>query len=80
MLHELVARAASVYVAPSLLAPAAAAAGEREHALMLVKRAWAEQDPYFLFAARFNPSYRWFHDQPEFAEMLREMDDARREG
>ena len=78
--HGLVARAASEYVAPSLLAPAAAAVGEREQALMLIKRAWAERDPFFLWAARFNPTYRWFHNQPEFAQILREMDDARREG
>ena len=46
---------------------------------VLARRAWDQRDPYFLLHARYNPVYRWFRDQPEFVEILREMD-APREG
>jgi len=58
---------------PALFAIVAAAAGQREEALALAKRAWDERDP-FLHLPRHYPGYQWFREQPTFAEILRQMD------
>ncbi|MDO8677286.1 MAG: protein kinase [Acidobacteriota bacterium] len=74
-LYELLAeRAKSKYVSLAQIAITAAAAGKRDEALLLAKRAWDHHEPYFLAVARHHLDYQWFRLQPEFAEILREMD------
>jgi len=71
---ELMDRASRGHISASYLALTAEAAGQREEALALARRAWDERDPPFILHARHFPEFRALRSDPRFAAILREMD------
>jgi Flp pilus assembly protein TadD len=74
LLHrELLERSSRGYVPFGYLALSAVAAGEREEAVELARRAWADREPPFILLARHFPDFRPLRDDPRFVAILREM-------
>jgi TolB-like protein/Tfp pilus assembly protein PilF len=74
--RRLAKRSHSEYVAPSHLALTAVAAGDFKQALVYARQGSDERDPFLLLVARHYPDFSWFREQPEFAGILREMDQS----
>ena len=71
--RALTERAAQSYVPLAHLVLTAEAAGRRDEAMSLARRAWDEREPAFILWARHFPAYRPLHSDPRFAAILREM-------
>jgi len=72
--YELMDRASQEHVPSAHLALTAEAAGRREEALALARRAWDEREPPFILHSRHFPEYRSLRSDPRFACILHEMD------
>ena len=70
---ELKARASSGYVQPCMLAPAAAALGERDLAIAFAERALHEKDPLFVMMPRRFPTYDPLRSDPRFLDLSRRL-------
>ncbi len=68
--HELESRAATEYVQPSMLAPAAAAVGEMDRAIDYVRQAVDLPDPMFVLLARTFPEYSALRADARFFEIV----------
>lgn len=67
---EMEARSAREYVQPAMLAPAAAAAGDMDRAIVVAQRALDERDPMFVMLARSWPFYDRLRTDPRFTEIV----------
>ena len=72
--RELLERSVQGYAPHSYLCLAADAAGLREEALTLARRAWEEREVTFTLHVRHFPEFRTLRADPRFAALLREMD------
>jgi serine/threonine-protein kinase len=70
--NELVERSESEYVQQSILAPLAAAVGERDAALHHLERAVEDNDTHLIFAKTW-PDYDPLRGDPRFDDVLRQM-------
>jgi tetratricopeptide (TPR) repeat protein len=68
--RELEARSASDYIQPSMLAPAAAAVGEMDRAIVFAQQALDDKDPMFVMLARTWPGYSRLRTDPRFLEIV----------
>jgi len=66
---ELLWRSKREYVAPSVLAWAACAAGEQDEAIRLAQEAYAIGDPS-LIAAKYWPDFAELREDPRFNQLL----------
>jgi tetratricopeptide (TPR) repeat protein len=72
--RELLDQSTRSYVCFTYQALAAEAAGEREEALSLSRRAWEEREPPFFLHTRYLPEFRTLRADPRFTAILQEMD------
>ena len=68
--RELEARSAGDYVQPSMLAPAAAAVGERDRAIAFAQQALDDKDPLFVTLARTWPGYGQLRTDSRFLKIV----------
>jgi serine/threonine protein kinase/tetratricopeptide (TPR) repeat protein len=71
--RSILARSEREFVAPTLLAVMASAAGLKEQAVSWATKAWEIRDPFQYFA-RHHPDYQWLRREPRFQAILKEMD------
>jgi hypothetical protein len=71
--EELTTRGTREYVQPCMLGTAAASLGDRDQALSLTERAFAERDPFFVMTARTWPSWDPLRTDPRFREVVRRL-------
>jgi Flp pilus assembly protein TadD len=72
--RELIEHSRRGYVPITFLALAAEAAGKRDDALTLVRRAWDERETVFVLHARHFVEFRTLRLDSRFAEIQREME------
>src|SRR5262249_16242522 len=73
---ELLDRSSQGYVPATYLALTADAAGNREDAISLVRRAWHEREPTLFLHARYFTEFRALRSDPRLSAVLRAMDAA----
>jgi hypothetical protein len=73
--RELLELAARSYVPLAYRVLTAEAAGQRDEALALARRAWDEREPTFILHARYFPEYRTLRSDQRFAAIVREMNE-----
>jgi tetratricopeptide (TPR) repeat protein len=71
--REIAAREEREYVSCTMLAIAAAAAGEQDTALELARKACEAREPGLVMFARVFPDYQRLRDDPRFDEILRRL-------
>ena len=71
--QEIAARKGREYVPCTMLALAAAAAGEQDTALELARKACDAREPTLVLFARIFPDYQRLRDDPRFDEILRRL-------
>jgi TolB-like protein/Tfp pilus assembly protein PilF len=72
--RELLDQSTRGYVCFTYQALAAEAAGERDEALALSRRAWEEREPPFFLHTRYLPEFETLRADPRFTAILQEMD------
>jgi serine/threonine-protein kinase len=70
---ELEARTISEYIQPAMLTIAAAAAGNREQAIVFAQQAVDIRDPLFIMIARCWPQYKNLRTDPRFLDVVRQL-------
>ncbi|HSB10871.1 MAG TPA: protein kinase [Blastocatellia bacterium] len=68
--RELEARSEREYIQPAMLAPAAAAVGEMDRAMVFAQRALEDKDPLLVMLARTWPDYEKLRRDPRFLEIV----------
>ena len=71
---ELEARSVSEYIQPAMMTIAAAAAGNREQAIVFARQAEEIRDPLFMMIARCWPQYEELRTDPRFLDVVRQLD------
>jgi TolB-like protein len=71
--RELITKAKTGYVSPSLLAIASATLGKNEDAIRYSRQAFDRHDPFLLLTAQKRPDNEALHALPEFIDMLKEI-------
>jgi hypothetical protein len=66
-------RSTREYVQPAMLAPAAAAIGEMDQAIVFAQRALAEKDPIFVMLVRTWPTYAQLRKDTRFRNIVRQL-------